>query len=125
MVGGDAAFPQPLCQMMCDPFGQPPGVYEDQGGAILFDYRRQPVIDISPHLVGRNRSQFVPGYFDRQLHFAAVSDVDDGNWTRRAGQEIRDGSDGFLSGRKGFSVSSSRCSRERLRYAPRLSRGKA
>ena len=35
------------------------------------------IVDLGPHFVARDRTQFVARHFHRQIHLAAMADVDD------------------------------------------------
>ena len=64
-------------QRMRDAFRQPPRVDEDQRRALAENVPRQAIVDLLPHLAGRDRAKFVVGDLDREVHFAAMADVDD------------------------------------------------
>ncbi len=60
---------------------------EDQRRAVLANLLRDAIVDLAPHLAARDRSELVGRHLDRELHRAAVADVDD---PRRGAQEARD-----------------------------------
>ena len=59
---------------------------EDQRCLMLVNLGGDAVVNLAPHLFARHWAEFVAGNFDRQLHFAAVPDVDD---RRTLAQELR------------------------------------
>ena len=87
MVGQHDARSQTLTQMVRDSFRQPARVDENQRGAIRGDQFGQPVVDSTPHLIARDRAEFVTRHFHRHFHLATMADVDN---LRLVAQEARD-----------------------------------
>ena len=77
VMRGDVVFANPLAQLMRDPLRQPPGVDEDQRGAMLLDQFHQAVVNLVPHLVGGDRAQLAGRDFHREIELALVSDIHD------------------------------------------------
>ena len=77
VVRQNGVLAEPLGQVMRDALGEPARVDEDQGGAVLADQLGDAVVDLAPHLVGGDRAELVARDLDRQIHRAAVADVDD------------------------------------------------
>src|SRR5579872_4403067 len=59
--------------------GQAARAHEDERRPMLADMLRETVVDLAPHLVARNRAEFVSRHFDRKLHLAPMTDIDDGS----------------------------------------------
>ncbi len=101
MVGSNLVFADPLAQMHRQTFRQPPRVDEHQRRAMLQRQLRQAVVDLAPHFVGGDRTQFRRGHFDRKIELAPMPDVDD----RRhrppcSSQEVRNRLDRLLRRRQ-------------------------
>ena len=76
-MGGDAALAEPLAEVVRDPLGEPARVDEDERGPVRPDERGEPVVDLAPLLVGRDRLELAVGELDREVERAAVAEVDD------------------------------------------------
>ena len=76
----DLLFAEPLPQLMGDALGQLAGVDEDERAAVLLDELHQSLVDLGPVLVGADSLEFLPRYFDGQIHVAEVADVHYGGW---------------------------------------------
>ena len=63
--------------MMRHAFGHSARVHEDQSGAVCLDQLREAMIDFLPDFIRHHRFQRRLREFDRQIQFAAVTDVDD------------------------------------------------
>ena len=104
VMGGDdlrAQIVQALFKVVGHAFRQPSGVDEDQRGAVLPHEVGHPVVDVAPDRVRRHCSQFVLGHRHRQVHLAAMADVDDPAAHRSGrGEELCDGFNGSLGGRE-------------------------
>src|ERR1041385_4471265 len=89
--------------MMRNPFGQTPGIYENQRGAMLRGQYRKSIVDFSPHFVGSYCAQLAAGNFDGEIQFPAVPDL----YNHRigaiaAGQKMSDEFDWFLRGGQAY-----------------------
>ncbi len=62
---------------MRDPFGEPPGVDEDQCRSMLPDKFCDSIVYVRPDGIRRNRAQFVLRHLDSQIQFSAMTYVDD------------------------------------------------
>ena len=83
--------PSRLRQRMRDALGQPARVDEDERRSMRQDMARDAVVDLRPHLAGRHGAQFVVRNFDREVHFAAVADIDDRGIRARSNRDLFDG----------------------------------
>ena len=63
--------------MMRDAFGEPARVDKDQCRAVRKDQFRNPIVDLRPHLVAGDRSEFVLWNLDLEIQLAAVTLIDD------------------------------------------------
>ena len=72
-----AQIVQALFEVVGHAFRQPSGVDEDQRGAVLPHEVGHPVVDVAPDRVRRHRPQLVLRHLHRQVHLAAMADVDD------------------------------------------------
>ncbi len=87
-------------EVMGHALGQLPGVGEDERRPVLGGELHQPVVDLSPHLVGRDRAQRVLGRLERQLPLAKVSHLDHCASLRSSGEEGGEGLHRLLRGRQ-------------------------
>lgn len=71
---------------------QAPRIDEYQRSAVRADQIGYAVIDLRPHLVSGHRAQFVLRNFNREVHRAAVPDLND---ARPFAEELRNLFDGF------------------------------
>ena len=76
MVRGDRLFAHALGQMMRNPLGQPSRIDEDQRRAILAGQRDDSIINLVPHLIAGDRTEFAGGSFHRQVELAPVAGID-------------------------------------------------
>ena len=109
-MGRHEVLAQSFGQVMGDAFRQSPGVDEHQGGAMCLDQLGETIIDVRPNGIGRDRAEFIPGRFNSQVHFPALSHVNDvtGVWrpdgfpafshVAAADQELGNGFQRSLSG---------------------------
>jgi hypothetical protein len=81
VVGGHHVVAQALTQLVGEAFGEPPGVDEDERGAVLAHVGRDRV-EHAGHLLGRgDRLELAVGQLQRQVERPLVADVDDpGQW---------------------------------------------
>ena len=88
---------KPLGQMHRQPLAQPACVHEHQRRSMLLNKRGDPVVDLVPELVGRDRSQLASRHFDGEIERATRRDLDDDRiGPARAREKARDQLDGFL-----------------------------
>ena len=76
MVRHHEAFAETLVEREGDAFAHAAGSDEDQRRAMRADLLGDAIVDLAPHLFARDRTEFVVGNLDPQVHLAAVSDVD-------------------------------------------------
>ena len=50
---------------------------EDQGRAVAADLLGDPIVDLAPHLLARDRAKLVGRHLDRELHRATMADIYD------------------------------------------------
>ena len=77
-MGGDLVFAEALAKMHGDAFSQCARVDEHQRGAVLQCEFGEAVVDLAPHFVGGDGTQFGARDFDGEIELAAMADVDDG-----------------------------------------------
>jgi len=63
--------------MMRDALNQPARIYKDENGSMLPSQLGEPIVDVAPNGVCRNRPKLILGHFDRQIHLPSMADVDD------------------------------------------------
>src|SRR5262249_14249499 len=71
---------QAFFQMMGYPFHQSARVDEHQSRLVLMNQSGQSIVDVAPNRIRRDSTQFVFRNFHRDVHFPALSAIDDG-WT--------------------------------------------
>src|SRR5689334_2657290 len=74
--------------------GEAARVDEDERGAVFADEVRDTVVDLAPHFIGGDGTELVARNLDRELHGAAVADVDDAGIIGEEGGDVLDGFDG-------------------------------
>ncbi len=79
---------------MRDAFGEAPAADEDERRLVGFDQRRQTVVDLVPHLVGRDGAQLIARDLNGEVHLAAVADVDDAGLVAEEASHLLYGFDG-------------------------------
>ena len=100
VVGGHHVVAEALAQLVGQPLGQPPGVDEDQRGAVLADQGRDAVQHVA-HLLGRrHRFQLALGQLEGEVEVALMPDVDHRRQGPVADQQPADGLDRALGGRQ-------------------------
>ena len=99
MVGGDPVRAEPLGEMARRAFGEPPGVDEHEGRAVLVRERRQAVVDLLPRVARHHRLERRRRQLEREVAVLDVPGVDD-RAGRTAGQEAPDLLDRLLRGRE-------------------------
>src|ERR1039457_2367993 len=62
---------------MRDALGQPPCVNEEKRGSMRIHEFHDALVNLSPHLVRRNRTEFRRWDFDSEVELALVTNVDD------------------------------------------------
>ena len=62
---------------MCQPFGQSPGVHENQRRPVRIDQLDNPRIHLGPLFVHTDRPQVAGRDFDRQIQLPLVTDIQD------------------------------------------------
>ena len=67
VVRGDDVVAQPGAELVREPFGEPPGVDEHEGGAVLADQRGDAVEDVAHLLGGRDRFELAVGQLEREV----------------------------------------------------------
>ena len=60
----DGRFAEPFRQVMRDTLGEPARVDEDERRAVRLNQRGQTIVDLRPHLVGRDCAELVLRHFD-------------------------------------------------------------
>ena len=75
MVGQHNTLAQSFLQMMGDAFTQPTGVHEDQSRPVGTNQLGYLVVDVAPHLVGREHAELFLRHLDREVELAAVSGI--------------------------------------------------
>ena len=78
VVGGDHVVAQALAELMGQPLGQPAGVDEHQGGAVLGHQGGDAVEDVRQLLGGRHRLQLAVGQLEAEVGVPLMADVDHG-----------------------------------------------
>ena len=76
---------EPLVERKGDAFAHATRAYENQRRAMSTDLLGDAVVDLTPHLFARDRTQLVGWDLDAKFHFAPMSDIDD---RRRGTQEV-------------------------------------
>ena len=116
VVRGDDVVAETLAELVREAFGQPPGVHEHEGGAVLEDERGDAVEHVR-HLLGtRDRLELTFRQLDREVERALVPAVDDRGERPIADQQPGDGLDRALRGGEADPV------RAACRTAPRVAR---
>ncbi len=100
MVGGHLVLAEALAQVAGQALGQPSGVDEHQGGAMLAGQGGEAVVDQVPDIVGHYRTQRHRRHLDGQVARTGMADVDDGAGSLVPNQELRYPLDGALRGRQ-------------------------
>ncbi len=100
VVGRNHRVAQPLAQMPCGPFGHPPGVYEDQRGAMFPRQHGQSVVDQLPDIVAHHRFQRDRRHLQGEVARPAMAHIDDFAVAPGANQEIGHRFDGLLCRRQ-------------------------
>ena len=77
VMRGDRILADELAQVSRDALCKSPCVYENQGGLVTFDQRRQFGVDLLPDFERHDRFERRAWQLDSQVHFALVPDVDD------------------------------------------------
>ncbi|MNO70326.1 hypothetical protein D3C76_612050 [compost metagenome] len=106
VVRGHLVVAQAFGEVAGDALGQPPGIHEDQRGALRLRQLGEAVVDRIPHLVGHHRLQRRRRHLDAEVAGTAVADVDDAAGFQprlriagtAADQETRHRLDGLLRG---------------------------
>ncbi len=92
--------PRRLAELVGEPLGQPAGVDEHEGGAVLGDQRGDAVEHVA-HLLGRrDRFELAVGQLEREVEVALVPAVDDRRQRTVADEEPGDGLDRSLRRRQ-------------------------
>ncbi len=100
VVRGDDVVAEAGAELVREPFGEPPGVDEHEGGAVLSDERGDAVEDVA-HLLGRrDRLELAVGELEREVEVALVAGVDDHRQLAIADEQPADGLDRPLRGRE-------------------------
>ena len=101
VVGGDHVVAEPLAQLVGQPLGQPAGVDEHDGGAVVGDVLGDPVEHVG-HLRGRrHRLELAVGQLEGDVERPPVAGVDDRAGRRPvADQQPAHGLDRPLRGRQ-------------------------
>ena len=101
MVGSYRLLAQAFRQVVGHAFCQTAGVHEDQGGTMTAGKGGEPVIDLFPHFIRGNCSQFAVRNLNSQIERTAVAHVHDrGFWPAGAHQEASHQFNRLLGGRK-------------------------
>ena len=100
VVSGDDVVAQALAELVREPLGQPAGVDEHDGGAVLLDQRSDAVEHVAHLLRRRDRLQLSLGELECEVEVALVTGVDDGREGTVADQQTADGLDRTLGGRE-------------------------
>ena len=77
VVGGHLALAQPLAQLMGNAFDEAAGVDEDDRRPMGLHLGNDPLVDLVPQLVGRDRPQLLVWDVDGEVHRPPMADVDD------------------------------------------------
>ncbi len=94
-MGKNDAVAEPLRERERDAFREAARTDKDEGRAVRLDQAGDPVVDLRPHLVGRDVGQFVARNGDGQLHRPTMADVDDRRSRTGSRQIFRHLFDGF------------------------------
>ena len=78
VMGGDLVFADALAKMMATRSASRARVDEHQRGAMLQREFGKAVVDLAPHFVGGDGTEFGARDFDGEIELAAMADVDDG-----------------------------------------------
>ncbi len=87
---GYRCLAEAFAQLMRNPLGHPPGVHENQRGAVLMNQLGQAVVILRPHLVRHHRVERRTRNLEGQVHLTAMPRVDDRAVAgRAAGEKLR------------------------------------
>jgi len=78
VVGDHLVLADPLPEIMSHALGEPAGVGKDENGPVLRGKSLEPVVDLSPHLVGGDGGQLLVRRLDGNFPRADVPDRHDG-----------------------------------------------